>query len=68
MYWMNKEALKEHIAKKVHFSNEEIEVFLSYFKEKKVKKKQFIILRYKWALLSLGSLTFSKMKKAGKSI
>ena len=41
---MNKESLKEHILKKVQLSDEELELFLSYFKEKKVKKKQFIIL------------------------
>jgi CRP-like cAMP-binding protein len=44
IYKMNKESLKEHVLKKVRFSDEELEVFLSYFKEKKVKKKQFIIL------------------------
>jgi CRP-like cAMP-binding protein len=41
---MSNEALKEHILKKVKFSDEELDLFLSYFKEKKVKKKQFIIL------------------------
>ncbi len=44
IYIMNKESLKEHILKKVKFSDEELDLFLSYFKEKKVKKKQFIIL------------------------
>ena len=44
IYIMNKESLKEHILKKVQLSDEELELFLSYFKEKKVKRKQFIIL------------------------
>jgi CRP-like cAMP-binding protein len=41
---MGKESLKEHVLKKVRFSDEELDLFLSYFKEKNVKKKQFIIL------------------------
>lgn len=41
---MNSEPLKKHISKKVQFSDEEITFVLSHFKEKKVKKKQFIIL------------------------
>lgn len=41
---MSTEILKEHILKKVQFSDAELDLFLSYFKEKKVKKKQFIIL------------------------
>src|ERR1700722_12808823 len=44
IYIMNNESLKEHILKKVQLSDEELELFVSYFKEKKVKKKQFIIL------------------------
>ncbi len=41
---MNKESLKAHILKKAPFSEEEADFFLSHFKEKLVKKKQFIIL------------------------
>lgn len=40
---MSIELLKAHILKKAQFSEEEITEMLSHFKEKKVKKKQFII-------------------------
>lgn len=40
---MSIEILKTHILNKVQLSEEEITEFLSHFKEKKVKKKQFII-------------------------
>lgn len=40
---MSIELLKAHILKKVQLSEEEISEMLSHFKEKKVKKKQFII-------------------------
>jgi len=41
---MDQASLKEHVLKKVQLTDEELNLFLSYFKEKKVKKKQFIIL------------------------
>jgi CRP-like cAMP-binding protein len=41
---MNNELLKKHILKKVQLSDEQTAFMLSYFKEKKVRKKQFIIL------------------------
>lgn len=44
MHIMNTDLLKEHILKKVQLSAEELDLFLSHFKERKVKKKQFIIL------------------------
>ncbi|WP_240432891.1 Crp/Fnr family transcriptional regulator [Taibaiella koreensis] len=44
VYIMAMEQLREHISKRVRFSDEELDVFLSCFKEKRVKKKQFIIL------------------------
>ena len=41
---MNTDLLKEHLSKKVKFTDEQLAFVLSHFKEKKVKKKQFIIL------------------------